>query len=302
MANLISLCASHINCKERLHSIKVMINSLLDQIDPVNIFISISCEDEFKNDVENIINSYESKHDILKFQFHSQKQSQFEHYKSLCDMFKHNNKDTWCLFCDDDDFCHPQRNSFYKTEINKIIANKNNISMSYPIYQSIYFTCSELQHYDDNMPTHESSNILEPTDSQHNLSKITSLLDKNEAKINDGGQDYFMFCCRCSVLDFFFEIVNNDIIKDLGCDLVFRNLLRCLPCKKIEKDIICNNYWLYAHTRNNALKPATLDVDYEEIKRIWKNIRYDLYFKWEYQNSSIMFDINMTQFRNMVII
>jgi cephalosporin hydroxylase len=59
-----------------------MINSLLNQIEPVNIFISISCETEFKNDVENIINSYESKHDIIKFQFHSQKQSQFEHYKN----------------------------------------------------------------------------------------------------------------------------------------------------------------------------------------------------------------------------
>lgn len=292
--NLIALCASHINCKERLHSIQVMINSLLDQIEPINIFISISCEAEFKNDVENIVNLYESKHDILKFQFHSQKQSQFEHYKSLCDTY-FNEKDTWCLFCDDDDFCHPQRNSFYKTEINKICNSM--------LYQSIYFTCSELQHYDVN-DQGKDYNILESIDSQYNLSKITSLLDKNEAKITDGGQDYFMFCCRCSVLDFFFKAIDNDIIKDLGCDLVFRNLLRCLPCKIIQKniDIIYNNnYWLYAHTRNHALKPATLDVDYEKMRQIWINVRKDLYFKWEYQNSLRIFDINMTQFRNISI-
>jgi len=81
--NLVALCASHINCKERLHSIKIMINSLLDQKEPVNIFVSISSEKELLNELDDIINSYTNKYDIIKFIFHSQKQSQFEHYKSL---------------------------------------------------------------------------------------------------------------------------------------------------------------------------------------------------------------------------
>lgn len=295
--NLIALCASHINCKERLHSIQIMINSLLDQIEPVNIFISISCECEFKNDVENIINSYTNKYDIIKFIFHSQKQSQFEHYKSLLNLYINKNNETWCLFCDDDDFCNPYRSSFYKTEIIKIITNQKHNSIVYPKYQSIYFACSEVQNF---CKSDEGYNILESTDSQYHLSKIRALLDKNEAKITDGGQDYFMFCCRIDVLKFFFEVVNNDILKDLGCDLVFRNLLRCLPCKIVNTNNDTNkNNWLYAHTRNYALKPATLDVDYDKIIQKWSNIKYDLSFKWEYLDHSKIFDLNMTQFRNM---
>jgi hypothetical protein len=138
----------------------------------------------------------------------------------------------------------------------------------------------------------EGYNILEPVDSQYHLSKITALLDKNEAKITDGGQDYFMFCCRMCVLKFFFEVVNNDILKDLGCDLVFRNLLRCLPCKIVDKDKNVN-YWLYAHTRNYTLKPATLDVDYEKLVDTWTNVKYDLNFKWNNKNE---FDLSMKQF------
>ena len=295
MMNLVALCASHINCKERLHSIQIMINSLLDQKEPINIFVSISSEKELLNELNDIINSYNNKYDIIKFIFHSQKQSQFEHYKSLCVTYFNNKditfEDTWCLFCDDDDFCNPSRSSFYKTEIIKIISNEKHNSIVYPKYQSIYFVCSEMQHC---CKEDECYNILEPIDSRYHLSKITALLDKNEAKITDGGQDYFMFCCRIDVLKFFFDIVSNDIIKDLGCDLVFRNLLRCLPCKivNINNDTNKNN-WLYAHTRNYALKPATLYVNYEKIVDTWTNVKYDLNFKWGNKNE---FDLSMKQF------
>jgi hypothetical protein len=267
-----------------------MINSLLDQKEPVNIFISISSEEEFSDELNDIINSYTNKYDIIKFIFHPQKLSQFEHYKSLFDMLmslEYNNKETWCLFCDDDDFCNPYRNSFYQKEIDKIISDQNCNSMS--SYQSIYFTCSEVQYFCKN---NKDYNILEPTDSQYRLSKITSLLDKKEAEITNGGQDYFMFCCRIDALKFFFKVVNNEILKNLGCDLVFRNLLRCLPCKIVEKNENIN-HWLYAHTRNYALKQATLDVDHEKMKEIWSYIKYDLYFKWNNKNE---FDLTMKQF------
>jgi len=62
-------------------------------------------------------------------------------------------------------------------EIDKIITNKNCNSIVIPIYQSIYFESSELQHYCKD----EEYNILESTDSKYHLSKITALLDKNEA-------------------------------------------------------------------------------------------------------------------------
>jgi len=156
-------------------------------------------------------------------------------------------------------------------------------------YRSIYFERSEVQHC---CTLNDGYNILESTDSKYHLSKITSLLDKNEAKITDGGQDYFMFCCRIDVLKFFSKVVNNDILKNLGCDLIFRNLLRCLPCKIIEKAENMN-YWLYAHTRNYVLKPATLEVEYDKIKQTWAIMKYDLYFKWENKKE---FDLNMKQF------
>jgi len=252
-----------------------MINSLINQVEPVNIYVSISCEEQFTQELLDIINFYTNNYETIKIMFQTPKLSQFEHYKILSKIYIHDIQNTWCLFCDDDDFCHPLRSSFYLKEINSISIDST--------YQSIYFVRNALQY---NFKEYDS---LEPTDSQYYYNKLSSLVEKNEAKISDFGQEYFMFCCKFNVLKFFVEVIIDDILRILGCDLCFRNLLRCLPCKIINND----GKWLYAHRINYSLSPATLEVDYDNIIKIWDFIKYSLFLKWKL---TCDFDLTMKQF------
>lgn len=273
--NLIALCASHINCKERLHALQVMINSIKNQTFQISLYISISCDDELKINIDNIINLY--KNELIHFIFHEGKLSQFEHYFELCKYYDLNKNDIWCIFCDDDDFSHPLRSISYKNAINTTNLN----------HQSVYFHEYELQVDSDIYDLNES------IDANYNLNSLNKKLNDTSAKITEGGQDYFMFASRINVLYFFFQIFKKNILLNTGCDLIWRNLQRCLPCKIIKNT---DSLWLYAHKRSIALSPSTLYVDYEKLSQIWNIEKLFICFCWKSVNTLIEIDPSMKSY------
>jgi hypothetical protein len=120
---LITLIASHINCRKRLQFfIKLLgtINNQIDYFDDIDVRISLSYDINIdKNEIDFLldkINKYN-----FKFYFQNQKLSQFEHYKFLVselDTFDENN--TWILFSDDDDEWSDNRLAAYHHMLNYI--------------------------------------------------------------------------------------------------------------------------------------------------------------------------------------
>ena len=108
-----------------------MLMSFLNQSLQTPIFISISFDIIFEFHVDKIIEYYHKKHKtLIKFFKHNKQLSQFEHYSFLVNQFENiliNHM--WCLFTDDDDYLHPQRNSSYMKLIQLANKNKEEISV-----------------------------------------------------------------------------------------------------------------------------------------------------------------------------
>lgn len=102
MLPLIVLCASHIRNPERALLLRSHIQSIMEQTHKVHMYVSISGNLPF-----DILSN-----DTLHVYTHGQTMSQFEHYNFLSKIIK-GQDDVFCVFCDDDDFSHPDRCRFY---------------------------------------------------------------------------------------------------------------------------------------------------------------------------------------------
>lgn len=120
------LIGSHIFNDKRIEYLSECLNSLLQQKIPINIFLSISFDnDELKEIVLNIINQLNSK--FLKVFIQNNKTAQMQHiyllYKEVKDKYK------WIMFCDDDDTYKLNRTeqiigyiSTYNLHINNLVG------------------------------------------------------------------------------------------------------------------------------------------------------------------------------------
>jgi len=102
MLKIVVLCASHISVPERALLLKAQIQSIMEQTHKVPMYVSMSGETQipFK---EN---------EMLRIYKHDKQMSQFEHYAFLCSKIE-DLENTFCVFCDDDDYSHPERCMFY---------------------------------------------------------------------------------------------------------------------------------------------------------------------------------------------
>lgn len=102
MIDIVVLCASHLDSPKRILFLKAQIKSIMEQTHKVPMYISISGynfnDNEFKNN------------QLLHIYYHDVKKSQFEHYIFLSKYIPDN---TFCIFCDDDDYSHRERCKFY---------------------------------------------------------------------------------------------------------------------------------------------------------------------------------------------
>lgn len=80
MAKLTVLCASHIECCQRLMYLHYMLNSWFNQTIKCEIFVSISYSENMSRDIIKLMNSWKNKTNLFNFVLRGQKCSQFEHY------------------------------------------------------------------------------------------------------------------------------------------------------------------------------------------------------------------------------
>tara|TARA_B110000967_G_C18896685_1_gene571218 strand:+ start:1014 stop:1964 length:951 start_codon:yes stop_codon:yes gene_type:complete len=117
---------SHIFNHKRIQYLSECLNSLLQQEIPINIYLSISFDNnELKQIVLNIINQLNTK--LLKVFIQNNKTAQMHHMYLLHKEF--NNKHKWIMFCDDDDTYEINRTkqiityiSLYNSKINNLVG------------------------------------------------------------------------------------------------------------------------------------------------------------------------------------
>lgn len=231
MPPCVALCASHIDNPERLSLLKCSIDSMLNQVTRVPIWISISTP------WESLDLSYQNIPDFHLF-FHSQKKmSQFEHFWFLVQQMESgvdgriaplNLGETFFMFFDDDDFSHPERTRFY------LSANDQG-------QNSLLATDGILMMYEPANTTHHS-------------------LETCHGEPSTNGHEYFMYCVRGSMFRQFCEIliqfglISNPICDVLLASVLFSTKFLSRSCRPVE--------WIYAYSiRDEAKKNRAREMN-----------------------------------------
>lgn len=221
---LIQLCASHISCKKRIDTLCRQLDSVLAQTIYIPFFLSISAISELYTEVRDRLEKYTTD---IHIHFRPDKLSQFEHYALLVEFL---NKDAWYIFCDDDDFCHPDRVKWYYENIE--------------LYNA----------YDTIFPVNGTMSVYKDGSLDMTLDDLFEHESKFPETISHTAFEYWMFATRADIFKQFFELNKNNI-KNKFCDICFRNFLRKTNCKFIKSDT-----WLYAKTMEISFDHVSIDL------------------------------------------
>lgn len=122
--------------------------------------------------------------------------------------------------------------------------------------------------------------------------------DSVNKKYSKCSQEYFDFACTLEVMLTFFKYVQKDILKNIGCDLLFRNFMRSLPCTIILHSEWIKHYhvkWLYKHIMSLKESHSTFIVDMEKLSNIWTYTLTPIFTK-----NIPNFDGSMKLFKNLL--
>jgi hypothetical protein len=231
---LVQLCASHIGSTRRLHALLRMLRSLADQSLRAPVWLSIStCASapELREKAAAALSSFE-----VTVRWRERAMSQFEHYALLVAEVEEAWR--WCIFCDDDDYCHPSRTAWYAAaaaaaagcETDAILCSNGTLS-------AMLRGATELD-----------------------LAGLEAHAAANPRCVGLGGSEHWMFAAKTCVLRAFCEGVPPTILESAGCDIVWRNLLRLSRCEVSESPT-----WLYAKTMEpDCDEHVSLGAKYDE--------------------------------------
>ena len=242
----VQLCASHVASWRRFHALCRQLNSIRAQTVKAPLLLSISTSPELGKDVRDAL----TKHTvdmIINIYWRDKQLSQFEHYALLATELSDENN-TWCLFFDDDDFCHPKRVEWYMDAINNCESDT-------------VFCCNGVM------------GIFSDSAIEMDLFQLTKNENTKPNSIGRGGDEYWMFATRLKYLKTFCDCVGNQILSSIACDLVWRNFLRITNCKFANAST-----WLYAKTMDNTFDHVSLNND--AIVKValinWNNVKNKL--------------------------
>jgi hypothetical protein len=225
------LCASHITSEQRYLLLLHTIENILNQTLSIDFYVSFYCSKDFVFPKHPRLHMYRQKEPL----------SQFEHFyflSSLIDDPDH----TFCLFCDDDDFSHPQRVEFY------VSCEDNG--------QDIIHVNHGL------LLMNERSDI---TIVKHTMEKCEEMRKMGRAVIVNG-YEYFMYCVRASCLLSFCKIMKHLGYLHLNiCDILFGSVLFYSKKSKIQKR---PNMWLYAYSS----VPKERESEYQRYHRLVRDL------------------------------
>lgn len=238
MALLVQLCASHIGSTRRLRALVRMLRSLADQSVRAPVWLSIStCASapELREKAAEALSVYAE----VTVRWRERAMSQFEHYALLASEVEE--AESWCILCDDDDYCHPSRAAWYAAAIKECKADA--VLCSNGTLSAMFRGATELS-----------------------LEGLEAHAAANPRCVGLGGSEHWMFAAKTGVLRAFCEGVPETVLESVGCDIVWRNLLRLSRCEVAE-----SHTWLYAKTmephdddEDGTFGHASLGAKYEE--------------------------------------
>jgi len=121
---LVQMCASHIVSTRRLRALVRMLRSIADQSVRAPMWLSVSCgAPEMQEEAAAALSAFD-----INVRWRERAMSQFEHYALLASEVE--NEYAWCILCDDDDYCHPNRVAWYKAAIESCDADADAVLCS----------------------------------------------------------------------------------------------------------------------------------------------------------------------------
>lgn len=231
MLNCRVLCASHLISQQRYLFLLYTIDNILKQSEPIDFYISIYTTSLLKLDFPI--------HPRLHIYYQNKPLSQFEHFYFLAKLIE-NPKDTFCLFCDDDDFSHYKR---IYTYIHAIDIGQ----------QAMLVRKGLLLMYDHEHLT------------KHTFEKCEEMRLNEKAEIVDG-LEYFMYCVRTTQLLLFCQIMEQYGYLNLNiCDILFGSVLFFSKQKKLN--LTMKNDWIYAYSS----RPKNREIEYQTYRQLINN-------------------------------
>jgi hypothetical protein len=227
--NMAVIVPSHISNASRIKLLMTCLDSLLNQVEPTPVYLSISFDAYYLQTIfeKSLKRIYRNNFpELLSIYYRPSKTPQFIHIEKTYELI--HEKYDWFLFCDDDDTYKTQRTLVFKFIIFKCITQN---SLQKP-WAGLYELC-------DNIP----------------------LTAKNQT------YEYWSFCVHKNILaDFFSKIRRNhgDVLNHTFCDLVFTNYLKQLTDKFTFYPIEQNNYNYI--TYNNSSITNSIRSKNEKIK------------------------------------
>ena len=227
--SIVQLCASHVDNGLRLRSLLRLLRSVVAQTVRVPMYLSVSCDPLIWKDAHTAIDVDQLQDYEITVRWRHNRMSQFEHYALLTSEL--GLKYEWCILCDDDDYCHPNRVAWY---MDAVISAEDVVMCS-----------------DGSLNVH----CIGATDLE--LDDLDTYAKENPDSLGRGGNEHWMYAARTRILRKFCNGIGMDVLKNVACDLVWRNLLRILDCK-----IVSTSTWVYAKTMVSSFGHASLSSDY----------------------------------------
>jgi hypothetical protein len=228
---LVQMCASHIVSKRRLRALVRMLHSIVDQSVRAPVWLSVSSVPELREEAAAALSAFD-----VTVRWREREMSQFEHYASLASEVE--SEYAWCILCDDDDYCHPNRVAWYMAAIYGCDADADAVLCSNGTLGAMFPGATEL-----------------------GIEGLEDHAAANPRSVGLGGSEHWMFAARTGVLRAFCDTlscVGPSVLKNVGCDLVWRNLLRLSRCK-----ITTSPTWLYAKTMETDVTFGHASLSYD---------------------------------------
>ena len=232
---LVTLIASHIDCRKRLQMfIKMLstINEQIDYYDDINVRISLSKDPDISiEEIRFLVNKLAKNNFIIYYQ--DIQKSQFEHYKFLVEQINDpDDNNTWILFSDDDDEWAPNRLGAYHHMINSIPASYKSSTMS---------IC-----YADNSNNSDNS-------------------DNSDSGLYVG--PYTNYCIKLKYLSIFIAYLTPEQLKHKYCDCYLIKFIKEYGATKLRKGFSNSNdtlyYWntevMYCEPKSTTFHDAILN-------------------------------------------
>lgn len=234
---LISLCALHINTKEKIKKLENMLISWNQQTYKIKMIISISYDESIKNDMEQLINKQFNKYgnDLIIIDNKINKKTQFEHYKIISKKYYDIYHTHYVIFTDDDDIWNNNRTAIYN-----ILLQYDKITGLQYDYISYPFICESINNY---------------------ASEYKNVFIDNETTKNIFSDEYVTYCTKFQYLKFFIDNSDTRLLSDNLCDRYFGKFLK--NCNKYLRIHVPFFGWIYNY--NNTKFCVPVDQNYENF-------------------------------------